>query len=82
MNTYTDKEIHDFNSSFINLEKDLINKLKIQYAILNENKKLAVAAYQTKQSIELKEHLDSLEDIIKKYEKISKKIDHFYYKEN
>lgn len=82
MNTYTDKEIHDFNSSFINLEKDLINKLKIQYAILNENKKLAVTAYQTRQSIELKEHLDSLEDIIKKYEKISKKIDHFYFKES
>lgn len=82
MNTYTDKEIHDFNSSFINLEKDLINKLKIQYAILNENKKLAVTAYQTRQSIELKEHLDSLENIIKKYEKISKRIDHFYYKEN
>lgn len=81
MNTYTDKEYHGFNSSFINLEKDLLNRLKVQYTILSENKKLATTAYQTRQSIEPKEHLETLEDIIKKYEKISKKVDHFYFKE-
>lgn len=57
MNTYTDKEIHNFNTNFINLEGELLNKLKIQYTILKENKKLEPSAYQTRQSIENKRTL-------------------------